>query len=182
MEQKEPRKRIPIVNNAQPAVVDPLEFKKNKSSDKARRITTINEEITFDLWFDKHYIDRATLGDDSGKREGIDKKTVEILALQSVKHLLFYAAYIKNFTFISNPKEARIHRIICQQDTPEGMVNVVIEVHYHTVRHYEITVITAMRNDSFAIGDGQYAVEMIDDDNSILKRMSKKGLEEISAI
>lgn len=99
MENREPRKRIAIVSKPMPAIVDPLEFKKNKSSDNAREVTNINERITINLWFDKHYGDRHQHDDDNGKRDGIDHESVKTLVLQSVKHLLVYGACLPNFIF-----------------------------------------------------------------------------------
>ena len=83
-------------------IADPMEFKKNKSSDKARSVTSINERITIDLWFDKHYIDRHQHGDDNGKRDGIDSESVKEIVLRSVKHLLVYSACLPNFTFLNH--------------------------------------------------------------------------------
>ncbi len=185
MEQREPRKRIPISKHMQQVIVDPLEFKKNKSSDKARNITSINERISIELWFDKHYIDRNQHGDEDGKRNGIDNTMVEALVLQSVKHLLFYSACVKNFTFLNHTEignTGRVNRIVCQRVTDDGMLNVAIEAHYKSLKEYEITVKTAMCTDDFKLGDNQYVVEISGDDSSILKCMINRKVTEICSI
>jgi len=70
---------------------DPMEFRKNRSSDHARPIFTNSESIEFDVWFDKHYFDRKMHGDHSGKRDGIDQETVQNLIVNAAKHLLYYS-------------------------------------------------------------------------------------------
>ncbi len=185
MEGREPRKRIQADRPMLAAIADPMEFKKNKSSDKAREVTKINERITVNLWFDKHYIDRHQLGDDNGKRDGIDYDTVKNLVLQSVKHLLVYSACLPNFIFLNHEgigNRERAIRIVCQQNNELGMLNVTIEAHFKSLREYEITVITAMCIDDFRVGDNQCAIEIISDDSSILKRMVNKKFVEISSI
>ena len=186
MERREPRKRISITRQMLSAIPDPMEFTKNKSSDHARSVTTINERITIDLWFDKHYVDRHQHGDINGKREGIDIEIVKNLVLNSVKHLLFYSSCIKNFTFLNHNGNlvvgGRAIRIICQQDSGGDMLNAVIEVHYKSLSEYEITVITAMSNNNFKLSDGQYAIEIIDLDSSVLKLMIKGRVTEVCSI
>ena len=71
------------------AIVDPLEFKKNKCSDNACHITTKVENIDIDLWYDKHYHLREQVGDENGKRDGIDREVIQSLVLTSIKHLMF---------------------------------------------------------------------------------------------
>jgi len=186
MDERKPRKRIPISKPALPALVDPLQFTKNKASNHARIETTINEKISIDLWFDKHYVDRHQHGDDNGKRDGIDKENVKKLALESLKHLLFYSAYIKNFTFLnhnySGNNSGNSLRIVCQKEIDGELLNAVIEVHFKLLNEFEITVKTAMRNNDFKLSEGQYAIEIFEEDSSVLKQMVKGKIQEIFSV
>jgi ribosome-binding protein aMBF1 (putative translation factor) len=65
-----------------------------------------------------------------------------------------------------------------QEPTDEGRLNIVIEAHLINLDTYEITVKTAMRNDSFKISDGQFALEIFENE-SVLKRMERGKIIEI---
>lgn len=163
------RKRIAI-KTMDKLVVDELEFKKNKCSDNARYITIILEKITFHLWHDKHYHDRHQLGDNDGKRDGIDPETVEALVRKALGHMLIYGSTIRGFKFIHHKASGESPvKVVLQEDTPNGMLNVVIETHFMEINEYEITIKTAMKVDDFRIANGQYAIEF-EGDLSILKR------------
>jgi hypothetical protein len=184
MEQRPKRKRFNIggiPQTAVPVIVDEEAFRKNRCSDNAKKVFTQVEEITIELWHDKHYHDRRQHGDEQGKRADIDADIVEDLVRRSFKHLLFYSSMVKGFTFLNT--EAVVgqpHRIILQQDYNESVLNVVIQAHFTGINCFEITVITAMCVDSFRIAHGQYVVE-IQGDNSILKKYDNKALCEIAS-
>ncbi len=179
-----PRKRLEKSANAVPAIEDPLEFKKNKSSDNARNIKSVNEIIKVELWFDKHYLERSTHGDSDGKRHGIDTIIVENLVLNSIKHLLFYSACVNGFMFLNHRTNnvQRNIRIVCQEQTEDGLLNVAIEVHYNSLQSYEVTVKTAMCVDNFKLHDNQYAIEIFNSETSSLKRMTNKRICEVCSI
>jgi len=175
------RKRILVRKEVKVAIMDELEFIKNKCSDKARKIVTNIHKITIDLWLDKHYHNRTQLGDDNGKRENIDLETVKELVAHSIKHLLFYSSLIKGFTFLNHEKVVgQSHRIVLQRELNESMLNVLIQAHFIEPACFEITVITAMCVDGFRLGDGQFVVEM-QGDNSILKKFENKKFLEIAS-
>jgi hypothetical protein len=176
------RPRIKIGPREINVIEDDLEFRKNKCTGNARKILTTIENVEIDLWFDKHYIDRHQFGDDNGKRDGIDTDIVEALVRKSLKHLLFYSCYVKNFTFINkNPDTGRALRVILQEELGNSMLHVVIEAHYININKYEITVKTAMCNTDFKLSDGQYCVE-IHADTSTLWKMDNKKLLEVSSL
>jgi hypothetical protein len=179
MNEREPRKRIPIKSFLLSPIEDKMAYSKNKCSDNARRINSIKPNLIFEVWFDKHYQIRQQFGDDKGIREGIDAVKVESLVTRSMRHLIAYSSILKNFTFINYELNGeRANRIILQESTEDGMLNVVIEAHLIDPTTYEITVKTAMREDSFKISDGQFALEIIDNE-SILKRMERGHIKEI---
>lgn len=185
--EKSARPRIPIKVKPvdETVTVDSLEFTANKCTPNARIVRTVDEQIAIELWYDKHYLDRQQHGDESGRRIGIDTQVVEDLVTRSIKHLLFYGAYIKNFCFLNHGQPiggGRAIRIVCQQETENGLLNVVIEAHFKALNLYEVTVKTAMCIEDFAISDGQYAIELFSDMSSTLKFMSRGKLNEVFTI
>ena len=182
MEPGKQRRRIAYVRKGVPAIEDELAFIENKCSKRARKIFTESEEIQIELWFDKHYHDRAQHGDESGKRTGIDTHLVEDLVLRSFKHLLFYGSVMKGFTFLNHPGiSIGSVRIVLQEYREGTMLNVVIEAHFLDIRAYEITVKTAMATDEFRVADGQYVLEL-QEDRSVLKKNENGKIKEIFAI
>ena len=166
------RPRKPVKIRSQP-VVDNLEFKKNKCSDKANYITTIVENINIHLWYDKHYHLREQLGDENGKRNGIAREDIQSLVFTSIKHMMFYSSVLPSFTYLNHNYKremGRAHRLVCQSNN----LHVIIEAHMISVNAYEVTVITAMNKENFILSDGQYVIELLDDDLSVLK-FSRRG-------
>lgn len=161
---------------------DPLELKPNKSSVKARRVFIKVENITFELWFDKHYLDRHHHGDDSGKREGIEPEVVENLVRRSLKHMVYYSTVVAGFSFSSKEEHTydRYLRIVLQEQSDYGLLNVVIETHCLGINNYELTVKTAMCIDDFQLSEGQYIIEL-DGDGSILKKFDSKKIRDVCA-
>lgn len=183
LEERPKRKRIPVRKPMAPIEEDPLEFKQNKSSPKAKRIYTEDENVTIELWFDKHYHDRDQHGDDFGKRDGIDNDVVESLVKRSIKHMILYSTLVKGFTFLNKdyqPHERPL-RIVLQEQTEFGLLNVVIEAHFIEIDYYEITVKTAMCKDDYKPFDNQYTIEL-DGDGSILSKCDMKKVNEVYRI
>ena len=159
MNRHEPRKRIPYVKKGLPAIEDGLAFIKNKSSDYARRIFGEVENTHIELWFDKHYHDRHQHGDEDGKREGIDPKTVENLVKRSLKHLLFYSSAVAGFKFMNFSSPPPPVRVVLQEESNGSKLNVVIEAHCLAINNCEITVKTAMCTDDFRIAMSSIALK-----------------------
>ena len=159
-----------------------MEYNKNKSSDFAKIFKSIEEIIKIEIWYDKHYFLRLQFGDDLGKREGIDFDIVQDLVINAIKHMIFYSACVKNFAFINHnviEKNIRAFRIVCQKQIKTGMLNVVIEAHSDEINKYEITIKTAMCTNDFKIADGQYVIEILDNERSILRLMARNKLTEV---
>jgi hypothetical protein len=96
-----------------------------------------------------------------------------------MNYLIAYSSFLKTFSFINHDSNGgRANRIVLQEPTDEGRLNVVIEAHLIDNDTYEITVKTAMRNDSFKISDGQFALEVFDNE-SVLKRMERGRIIEV---
>jgi hypothetical protein len=182
MSEREQRKRIPSNNQRLLPVEDELAFTRNRCSKKARKINSINHNLIFEIWFDQHYQIRLQFGDENGMRPGIDALKVESLVLRSMKHLVAYSSLLKIFNFINhNLNGDRANRIVLQELTDEGKLNVVIEAHLINLDTYEITVKTAMCIDTFRISEGQFILEIIENE-SILKKLDNGKIKEIYSL
>jgi hypothetical protein len=96
-----------------------------------------------------------------------------------MKHLIAYSSILKTFTFINHELHGgRANRIVLQEETVDGKLNIVIEAHIVDVDTYEITVITAMCEEFFFISDGQFVVE-ISDNESVLKKNERGQVKEV---
>jgi hypothetical protein len=154
------RKKIAYQKKGSPAIEDELAFVSNKCSVKARKIDLVVENIQIELWFDKHYFNRYYLGDENGKREGIDPKAVGALVKKSFPFLLLYSCEVRGFAFVNyfDSGEPGI-RVVLQQALEDRILNVVIETHYKGVNQFEMTVKTAMCCADFRISIGQYVID-----------------------
>jgi hypothetical protein len=122
-------------------VVDELEFTNNIGSKNARKIIDKSEQIHVEIWYDKHYANRVQFGDNNGKRSGIEENRIQELVSKSLTHLIYYSFRVKNFVFVSRRKHNTISpRIVLQQDTNEGILNVVVGFCHITSNKYEVTV------------------------------------------
>lgn len=157
---------------------DPLEFRQNKCSTKAKKIFSTTINISFDLWYDKHYHDRHQHGDANGKRDGINPDIVEKLVRKSVKYLIMSGALVKGFSFINSPSSQPPLRVVLRDSGIEETLNVVIEAHLISPSNFEITVKTAMLTDEFRVSTGQYLIDFQQDD-VILKKFDNKIFTEI---
>lgn len=166
------RKRIP----------EELEFVANKGTYAARKILMLNHNIIVELWFHKHYYERLYIGDAKGKRDGIEPAIVESFVERSIEHLFFYSTVVKGFNFVNyrvNKKHST--RIVLQEAMFGSTLNVVIEVYFLSVNHFEVTVITAFVNDNFKMGYGQYCIKL-QQDRSLLKQFNHGKFFEICSI
>lgn len=160
------------------AVNDDKAYDSNIASVKARKVGDVSTGIAFELWYDKHYLDRAQHGDDDGKRSGIEEKRVAGLITEAIPHLLFYSAVTKGFHYsnFNLPGGDRALRFVLQDaysaTTP---LNVVLEVHVINLSKMEITVKTAMSKYDFELSDGQYAIEFMAKKHSVLRLQKHKN-------
>lgn len=176
---KRPRiKKRDVENNI---IDDKFEYKQNLCTEKARHIENIDRNINLSIWYDKHYIDRAQFGDEFGSRDGIDGDIVKGFAIECFRHLLYYSSVLEKFKFLShsdvNTKATRI--VLQKSHETNPPLNVAVEIHFVDFHKYEMTVKTAMCTDSFNYFDGQYILEYIEPDNSVLKRLVKGSVTEI---
>lgn len=140
-------------------VIDKLEYVQNKSSNRARKILNSIERIDLEIWCDQHYYNRVQLGDQYGKREGIEVENVKSLVLRSIQHLIYYSFKVKNFSFVNFERSVRAIRTVLQEAGETGVLNIVTEFHHLESNKYQVTIITAMQKDDFKISVGQYALE-----------------------
>jgi hypothetical protein len=179
MSEREQRKKFPLNNQRLLPVEEELAYTRNRCSKKARKINSIHHNLVFEIWFDQHYQIRLQFGDENGMRPGIDSIKVESLVLRSMKHLVAYSSLMKIFTFINHDLNGdRANRIVLQELTDEGKLNVVIEAHLIDLNTFEITVKTAMCIDTFNLYEGQFAIEIINNE-SILKKFENGKIKEI---
>ena len=160
-------------------IEDALEYKKNRSSENARKHIDKTHNIEISIWYDKHYQIRRTLGDDNGRREGIEEEKIFSLVTKSIKETVRFGLILNNFAFYQKEKtiDSKQRRIVLREIDPVSeILHVVIEGHYIGENSYEITIITAMRIDSFNIKEGQFVIEY-SDNIPTLKRNERGSLK-----
>lgn len=172
------RPRIKSVKKAVEVVEQ--QFEPNCASDNAKLLHKYTE-FEVELWVDKHYHNRRTIGDNDGRREGIGEKKVQDLIIKAFKYLLDIYLRHPRFTFINffePDKKPNKERIVLKEIHTEGILNVVVEIHFLDTSKYEVTVITAMEVDNFKIADGQYVISILENE-VILRRNVNKYLQDI---
>lgn len=156
-------------------VEDPHEFTSNMCGEKAKKAFSYTENVQLEILHHKHYHDRHHIGDEYGKRVGIDPESIESLIRTSVKYLIACCTLFPTFCFVHHSSfGGRASTIVLQR----GTLNVAIQAHYMDVNKIEITVITALLTDGFRLTMGQFALEM-HDEGPILKRKNNNTVEEI---
>lgn len=174
MQRKNKRKRIDHSAKVGEVVVDVEAFVKNKSSENAKKISTIAEHIEIDIYFDKHYFDRQQHGDQEGKRDGIEIDIVKLLLIEAGRHLFYYSIRNKAFSFVNFEVVLRPERIVLTKEVDgELPLNVVAEYHYIGLNKFEVTLKTAMKIGGFKLSDGQYQVVLHPDGTSTLMRLER---------
>lgn len=161
--------------------IDPMEFQTNKASGFVKFVQELTKCINWNLWHDKHYLQRIQLGDDDGRRNGIDKEIVNPFIVECYLHLLHYSAKLDRFKFIGPDKSGRgIGIVLRKLYGTEIPLNVVVEVYLDDSNQHEITVKTAMCIEDFKFYDGQFILELIEDDYSKLSQFTRGRIGEIS--
>lgn len=159
---------------------DPLEFRKNHSSDSARQVFTSTESIEFEVWYDNHYFQREMHGDNNGKRDGIEQEIVQNLIVNAAKHLLYYSIKVRAFEFVSFVEGFRKTRTTISQIIKDELnLNIVVNYHYLALNKYEVTLVTAMRKNGFVPKDGEFQLEMQVDGSSILFKSERGRIQKI---
>ena len=185
MPDRPPRKRIyPGGKTESKPMEDPMDYKPNKATAKGRKAHSFKSYSLSELWHDKHYVGRYTTGDDAGKRNGIEPAIVHELIENLFPYLLLASATLHSFRFINFDGQVEpIAKVVLQEDTPDGMLNVVINCHLvsnNDPTFFELTVVTAMVIGGFRMDSGQYAVEWTSG-GATVKRMINSHLDTILA-
>lgn len=179
MDERRPmRPRITKTNvppNAIPAIADETEYKENLCTNNGKRHKEFKQPIIIDLWFDKHYHTRLLIGDDDGKRNGIEIETIESLVARSIPYLFLASSALTGFKFNNIPGSTdRKVWIVLQEQTPYGMLNAPIQCNMLDSNTYELTVTTAMVVDGFKIEENQYALELVEGGALVKKKVEKE--------
>lgn len=154
-------------------------FQENAASKNAKFLCNFEDNMTLEFWIDKHYVNRKNFGDDNGERDGIGEKYIENLIKKSLKHLLYYSLKHSKFSFVNYPppKSRNIRIVLKEIEANKEELNVVVEYHFIQFHKYEVTVITAMRNDDFRISDGQYSLHFEEDESFLMFHRNKNDVE-----
>jgi hypothetical protein len=153
-------KRPRIKKENKEVIIDEDAYVENACSKSAKKINDISENIITEFWIDKHYSIRDQHGDDFGKREGIDIRTVEDVINKSFKILKFFNFKNEKFRFVNfPPKKIRPLRLVLKQIFKnDETLNIIAEYNFIELNLYEVTVITALRKENFTLSDGQYGI------------------------
>ncbi|QSB27603.1 hypothetical protein [Flavobacterium sp. CLA17] len=165
-------------------VVDPEEYIINCSSQKARKIGEIKENLIIHFYIGEHYRNRKQHGEDDGRaREDIEIDVVENLLRKALSHLIFYSLKHKTFKFISYPppKQKPMSVVLKEIFSDNITLNVVAEFHGLEIGQYEITIRTAMRKDNYEIFDGDHEI-LFDGESSMLNFKVENKLTNIDKI
>lgn len=181
MDKKRPRKQpIPLGVGI---VEDPLAYIPNKTTPMSRKLKDIRPGLYLEIHYDKHYANRNQFGDAMGARDGIGLDDVGNLVESSLKHLVYFSSIVKSFSFVvyDNTPRGQRKQVGLQQECDDGiMLNVVIEGHHLEADTYEITIVTAMKINGFFDRSGEYVIEILDKDQSILRMVNdRRALQEV---
>lgn len=161
--------------------IDPMEFRSNKASGFVKFAEEFTRCINWNLWHDKHYLQRNQLGDDDGARSGIEIEIVNPFIVECYLHLLHYSSKLDKFKFIGPGNNGRGIGIVLRKSYDTDVpLNVVVEVYLDDSNQHEITVKTAMCVEEFKLHDGQFILNLIEGDHSVLSQFSKGRISEIS--
>lgn len=151
-------------------------FQTNAASKNAKFLKNLDERLTIELWIDKHYLNRINFGDEFGERKDIEIIYIEELIQKSIKHLIYYTLKHSRFIFINfpPPKARNIRIVLKEQSIDTETLNVVVEYHFLDFNNFEVTVITAMRNENFVVSDGQCIITFENDISTLYIFKNKK--------
>lgn len=142
-------------------IIDPEEYIINCSSQKAKKICEISENLTIHFFIGEHYRNRKQHGEDDGReRPNIEIEVIENLLRKALSHLIFYSLKHKTFKFISYPPpKQKPMSVVLKEIFKDNMtLNVIAEFHGLDISQYEVTVRTAMRKDNYEIFDGDHEI------------------------
>ena len=177
-EDRPKRKRINRMVGAV-EVKDDLAFTECLGSKSAKEIRTTPHNINLELWFAKHYHNRDQFVDEDGNQRDIPPLDIEALVTKGLKHLIFYSAVVKGFTFLNHEDYPGIIRVVLKDTySKSSALSVLIQSHFKNFSKYQITVITAI-DAHIHMASGQYCVEFVGDSHSVLKKRDNGKFVEI---
>lgn len=149
-------------------VHDPEKYGPNSCSDNAKKFHDHSHNLEVELWLDKHCGYRQT------ERYGIELDNLQDLAIDSLKHILYYQLRYPRINLIQYPEyRGRNYRIAVQTTIESGdILNIVVEYHYVDICMYELTIITAMVVNDFKHFDGQYILDIDGESSRLLRRVN----------
>lgn len=173
------RKRIQRPGANDTPIEDPMEYVPNKANEHSKKLKEVTIHHCVEIHYAKHYYSRDKFGEDDGsKRNGIDIQAVGKLVEESLTHIFYYCAR-NNFGFVNTETRpmAQPKRFGIQKMSEEGiMLNVVLEANQINVSIFEITIITAHKKNNFFKRSGEYVLEVINSDSSVLRKVIREGL------
>lgn len=170
------RPRIKKNNIFATVITDGEGFIANSCSSHAKLIEELDVSLVVELWLDIHCQGRQQIGDENGKRDGIEPAVLQDLVQRSLKHILHFQLEknIRLMRFV-NDINVGIPRFIIRERQPDGiMLNLVVEYHFDSLGRFEVTMVTAMKVNGFRIIDSQYIVEL-QGNTATLSRMVNKN-------
>ena len=175
------RNRIVVEATVGEKVLDAEAFVQNRCSDYTKWILTSLEHISIEIYFDKHYFVRLQYGDADGKRIGIDFEDVKKLVIEASRHLFLHASKVRTFSFVNFEAVDRRNRIVLTKMFEDELkLNIVVEYHFLDMNRYEVTLITAIRNEDFYFSDGSFQLGIQVDGSSSVYRNEKGKVKLIS--
>jgi hypothetical protein len=164
MSNRPPRPRIKPNTERLTPIVDPDEYVQNLCSPNTKKADDGDFRVDYEICFDKHYIYHK------GVRQFIDSDSVKLIIKEALPYMMLFSSVIKNFSFLNkHPFIGNPNRVLIKKDTPNGLLNVIIQAHFKENLTLEITVITAMCVEDFRLAEGQYAIELLENEAHLLK-------------
>tara|TARA_R110000868_G_scaffold316841_2_gene577695 strand:+ start:520 stop:1089 length:570 start_codon:yes stop_codon:yes gene_type:complete len=182
-ESRKRRKRILVKKVVEPSVDSALNYGKlfqpNAASKNAKHVKSFQDCYELEFWVDKHHVNRNNFGDDNGSRGEIGEEVVEQLIENSLSHLIYYSSTLEKLFFVNipPPKPRRNRIVLTKVSNTDSNLNVVVEFNFLDNRKYEVTVITAMREDDFIKSDGQFTVEFHQDGSTLYRFTNNNNIE-----
>ncbi len=175
---KSKRKRIQPASKGLP-VEDPNAYVQNKACDHTKPIRLVPGGISFKVDGAKHFYDQCR------ERDIESQYVIDELVIMSIRHMIYYSAAYEKFSYLNyNIQRYARNRstVVIERVIGDLKLNALVEVHFNKINEYELTVITTMVEDSFWKHPGQFVIEIIDYDTSVLKQLIDKKLIPVSKL
>jgi hypothetical protein len=89
-----PRINRPLIEE----IIDPNSYSENSCSKNARKFHEFSNDLVVELWIDKHCTLRQV------GRSGIEIDILQNLAVESVKHIIYYQLRLQKFNIVQYPE------------------------------------------------------------------------------